>query len=114
MKETEGRTVKIEDLPGHRRFRASILEMLPRAAAVVLVVDSAWFLAAGGSAAAAVLRDASELLFDVLTHPSVADRPGAGRASRPFSVLIAVNKCEGTDVIAGAAERAKLALEKEL
>lgn len=82
------------DYPGHERLRGGVREELRRADRVVFVVD--------GSCLAAQIASGAELLYDVLTDPSLEACRG---------LMIALNK---SDIKEAKAPRAKTLLQKEL
>eukprot|EP00045_Choanoeca_perplexa_P002573 m.25341 g.25341 ORF g.25341 m.25341 type:complete len:239 (+) comp11588_c0_seq1:36-752(+) len=88
-------TIRIVDIPGHPRLAENLLnEHAVEAQALVFIIDSAVFNKD--------VRQVAELLYTVLTHPSLVDIP----------VLLLCNK---QDIVTAAKNRSVVAkLEKEL
>lgn len=92
----EGKAAEIVDVPGSGRLRVQLLEEAANASALLCVVD--------GTQIAQQAREAAGMLFEVLSHDSIA--------RRKLPVLVAVNKAD----VPGAATpvAAQKAIEQEV
>mmetsp|Transcript_24832 Transcript_24832/g.32441 ORF Transcript_24832/g.32441 Transcript_24832/m.32441 type:complete len:409 (-) Transcript_24832:119-1345(-) len=92
---SEGKSVKIIDLPGHQRLQVLGKELLPTALGIIFVFDA--------TDVASQIRPAAEMLFDLLTDPVLEMGP---------SLLIVSNKVDVPNAKTSA--RIKALLTKEL
>jgi signal recognition particle receptor subunit beta len=91
--------VKWVDFPGYARLRPLLPEQLAVARVLVFVVD------ASPSAFARTLRESSDLLYDILTHPVVA--------RRATPILLFCNKKDMPSCVPASDVRSRLEAELE-